>query len=309
MVQYDLDCKFLAFSITAPDGYEVTMAHDISQRIKDCYPNFSKGHKKIATAVLNDYDKIAYMTASKLGTYVGISESTVVRFADELGYDGYSEFQKAVQELVRTRLTPNQRIDITKQRIGRGDIIDSVFESDSEKMKLTYEQLDRKAFYSTCDAMLSAKRIYVIGARSTEPLAMILKYNLSLIFDNVVLISPKSTAEVFEQMFTIGEGDLLIAFSFPRYSSKMVNAVKFAKQNGADVAVVTDSANSPLAEHASYLITAQSDMASFMDSLVAPISIINAIIVEITSRRESAIRERFDRLEQIWDDYEVYTKK
>jgi DNA-binding MurR/RpiR family transcriptional regulator len=176
-------------------------------------------------------------------------------------------------------------------------------------MKATYERLDRKAFYSTCDAILSAKRIYVMGARSTEPLAMILKYNLSLVFDNVSLIAPKSTAEVFEQMFTIGEGDLLIAFSFPRYSSKMVNAVKFAKQNGASVAVVTDSANSPLAEYASYLITAQSDMASFMDSLVAPISIINAIIVEITSRRESLIRDRFDRLEKIWDDYEVYTKK
>ena len=249
------------------------------------------------------------MTASKLGKYVGISESTVVRFADELGYAGYSEFQKAVQELVRTRLTPNQRIDITKQRIGMGDIIDSVFESDTAKIKATYERLDRKAFYSTCDAILSAKRIYVMGARSTEPLAMILKYNLSLIFDNVSLIAPKSTAEVFEQMFTIGEGDLLIAFSFPRYSSKMVNAVKFAKQNGASVAVVTDSANSPLAEYASYLITAQSDMASFMDSLVAPISIINAIIVEITSRRESLIRDRFDRLEKIWDDYEVYTKK
>ena len=285
------------------------MAQDISQRIKDLYPTFSKGHKKISAAVLSNYDKIAYMTASKLGQYVGVSESTVVRFADELGYAGYSEFQKAVQELVRTRLTPNQRIDITKQRIGRGDIIDSVFESDTAKMKATYERLDRNAFYSTCDAILSAKRIYVIGARSTEPLAMILKYNLSLIFDNVSLIAPKSTAEVFEQMFTIGEGDLLIAFSFPRYSSKMVNAVKFAKQNGAAVAVVTDSANSPLAEYASYLITAQSDMASFMDSLVAPISIINAIIVEITSRRETLIRDRFDRLEKIWDDYEVYTKK
>jgi DNA-binding MurR/RpiR family transcriptional regulator len=285
------------------------MAQDISQRIKELYPTFSKGHKKISSVVLNDYDKIAYMTASKLGKYVGISESTVVRFADELGYAGYSEFQKAVQELVRTRLTPNQRIDITKQRIGMGDIIDSVFESDTAKMKATYERLDRKAFYSTCDAILSAKRIYVMGARSTESLAMILKYNLSLVFDNVSLIAPKSTAEVFEQMFTIGEGDLLIAFSFPRYSSKMVNAVKFAKQNGASVAVVTDSANSPLAEYASYLITAQSDMASFMDSLVAPISIINAIIVEITSRRESLIRDRFDRLEKIWDDYEVYTKK
>lgn len=285
------------------------MPNDIAEKIKDYYPSFSKGQKKISAAILKDYDKIAYMTASKLGRFVGVSESTVVRFANELGYDGYSDFQKAILDLVRTKLTPNQRIEITKMRIGRGDILENVADSDIAKIRTTFDKIDRDAFFAACDAILSAKRIFVMGARSSEPLAMVLKYNLSLIFDNVTLIAPRSTAEVFEQMFSINEDDLLVAFSFPRYSSKMVNAVKFARQNKAKVIVFTDSKNSPLAEHATYLLTAQSDMASFMDSLVAPISIINAIIVEITARREGRIRDRFDRLEKIWDEYNVYTKK
>lgn len=285
------------------------MASDISEKLKDYYPTFSKGQKKLAISIINDYDKVAYMTASKLGRFVGVSQSTVVRFATMLGYEGYSDFQKAVQELVRAKLTPNQRIEITKQRIGRGEILENVAESDIDKIRTTFAKLDKNIFHSACDAILSAKRIYITGARSSEPLAMILNYNLSLIFDNVKLVSPKSTAETFEQMLSIGENDLLIAFSFPRYSSKMVNAVRFAKQNKAKIIVFTDSIHSPLAEHATYLLTAQSDMASFMDSLVAPLSIINAIIVEITARREGLIRERFEKLEKIWDEYQVYTKK
>ena len=285
------------------------MANDISERIKKLHPTFSKSQKKLASAILNEYDKAAYMTAARLGRLVGVSESTVVRFAYSLGYEGYSEFQKAVQELVRAKLTPNQRIDITKFRIGQGDILETVANSDTEKIRTTFDKLDRTSFFASCDAILNAKRIFIMGARSSEPLAMVLKYNLSLIFDNINLVAPRSTAEVFEQMFSIGENDLLIAFSFPRYSTKMINAVKFAKQNGAKVVVFTDSRSSPLAEYADCLLTAHSDMASFMDSLVAPISIINAIIVEITTRREGRIRERFDRLEKIWDEYDVYTKK
>ena len=285
------------------------MNTDISQRIKQLYNGFSKGHKKIATVILNDYDKAAYMTASVLGKLVGVSESTVVRFASELGYDGYAEFQRAVQELVKTRLTPNQRIEVTKQRIGHGDILESVMESDVTKIRHTLERLDKDSFYQSVEAILSAKNIYVMGARSTEALAMVLNYNLSLIFDNVKFIKPTSTAEVFEQMFSINENDVLIAFSFPRYSSKMISAVKYAKQNGAKTVVFTDSELSPLAEFASCLLTAQFDMASYMDSLVAPISIINAIIVEIAKRKESEITSRFDKLEKLWDEYEVYTKR
>ena len=285
------------------------MAADISQRIRGAYHTFSKGQKKIANAILNDYDKAAYMTAARLGKYVGVSESTVVRFANELGFEGYAKFQHAVQELVRTRLTPNQRIEITKQRMGKGDVIEKVMESDIAKIRFTLENLNKDAFYSSVNSILSALNIYVMGVRSSEPIARLLYHNLSLIFDNVKLVQPSSVAEVFEQMLSISEKDVLIAFSFPRYSSKMVSAVKFARQKGAEVVVFTDSVISPLAEHATHLLTAQSDMASFMDTLVAPISIINAIIIEITSRKEKEIRQRFDTLEQVWDEYDVYTKR
>ena len=269
----------------------------------------SKGHKKLSAAILNECDKVAYMTAAKLGKHTGVSESTVVRYAFSLGYDGYGELQKAVQELVCAKLTPNQRIDVTKSRIGEGDILEGVALSDIAKIRSTVDRIDRKEFYNACDAILAGRRIFIIGARSSEPIAALFKYNLSLIFDNVVLVEPKSTAEVFEQIFSINQEDVIIAFSFPRYSSKMINAVKFAKQNKAKVIVFTDTTSSPLAEHADYLLIAESDMASFMDSLVAPITLINAIIVEITTRREGRIRERFDRLEKIWDEYKVYAKK
>ncbi len=285
------------------------MAADISQIIRDLYPTFSKGQKKIANAILESYDKAAYLTAAKLGTLVGVSESTVVRFASELGFSGYSEFQRAVQELVRIKLTPTQRIEVTKQRIGTGDILANVMESDIAKLRYTLDTFDREVFTRSVDSILKAKTIYVAGARSTEPLARILYYNLSLIFDNVKFINPTSSAEVFEQMYSIGKDDTFIAFSFPRYSSKMVNAVKYARNNEAEVVVFTDSAVSPLAEYANYLITAQSDMASFMDSLVAPLSIVNAIVVEISARCTDKISDRFDRLEKIWDEYDVYAKR
>ncbi len=285
------------------------MATDISQRIDRLYHTFSKGQKKIANAIINDYDKVAYMTASKLGSAVGVSESTVVRFASELGFEGYSEFQHAVQELVRTKLTPNQRIEVTKQRIGKNEVIEKVMSSDIDKIRDTMQSIDRHAFSRTVDAIIKAKRIYITGARSTEVLAMALNYNLNLIFDNVRLVQPSSMFEVFEQLFTITEDDVLIAFSFPRYSKKTIEAVKYAKEKKAKVIVFTDSEISPLAEYADYLLTAQSDMASFMDSLVAPISIINAIIVEITNKKEREITERFDTLEGLWEEHEVYAKR
>ena len=285
------------------------MAADIAERIRAIYSTLSKGQKKIANAVLYEYDKVAYLTAARLGELVGVSESTVVRFADELGFEGYSQFQLAVQELVRIKLTPNQRIEITKQRIGRADVIDKVMESDIAKIKHTLEGLDRAAFSSAVDAILDAKNIYITGARNSEPIARLLSYNLSLIFDNVKLVVPTSSAEVFEQMYSIGSDDVVVAFSFPRYSSKMVNGIKFARQKDAKVVVFTDSEVSPIAEFANCLLIAQSDMASFMDSLVAPLSIINAIIIEITSRREKEITERFDALEKLWDEYEIYAKR
>ena len=284
------------------------MAIDISQRIRKMYSTLSKGHKKIANAVVNEYETVAYMTAAQLGAKVGVSESTVVRFAGVIGYEGYSEFQRAVEELAKTKLTPNQRIDMTKKRIGQGDILETVMNSDINKIRNTLFKLDRDAFYKSVESILGAKTIYIIGARSSEPIAKILNYNLSLIFDNVRFISASSTAEVFEQMFSIDSADVLVAFSFPRYSSRVANAVKFASSKGAKTIACTDSHISPLAQYADCLLLAQSDMASFMDSLVAPISIINALIVEITARREKEIRRRFDKLEDIWNEYDIYAK-
>jgi len=285
------------------------MALSITQRIQKYSPEFSKGQKKLAAAVIYHYEKIAYMTAEKLGQFAGVSESTVVRFTSLLGYSKYSDFQKAVIELVRSKLTPNQRIDITKKRLGRGDVAEIVMESDIDKIRYTLGNLDRCAFLEAVDTILSAKTLYISGARNSEPLARLLHYNLSLIFDNVKLVTPTSSSEVFEQMFSIGEGDVTFLISFPRYSTRMVNAAKFAQSKNAKVIVLTDTDTAPLVEFSTVHLTAQSDMASFMDSLVAPLSIINAIIVEITQRREKDIKERFDTLEQLWSEYEVYTNK
>ncbi len=285
------------------------MATDISQRIRHLYPTLSKGHKKIATIILRDSNKAAYATALHLARLADVSESTVIRFADVLGYDGYSEFQHAIQDLVKTNMTLNQRIEITKNRLGQGDILQNVLESDIKKIKDTLDYFDRETFKASVDAILRAKRIYVMGARSAECLARLFSYNLSLIFDYVIFIQPSSASEVFEQLFSVNKQDLVIAFSFPRYSTKIMNAAKYARKKSAEVLAFTDSETSPLADYASYLITAESDMASFMDSLVAPLSIINAMIVEITHRKEKELRSRFDSLEKIWDEYDVYTKR
>ena len=282
------------------------MATDITKRIQNIFPTLSKNHKKIANLILHNCDKAADLTANRLAKLLDISESTVVRFANKLGFEGYQEFQVAVEELIRSSLTPNQRIEMMKKRIGRADIVECVMEADISKIRYTVDTLDRAAFNKSVDAILSSNRVYIAGARSSEPIAKILYYNLSLICDNVKFVNPTYSSEIYEQMFSICETDTLIAFSFPRYSSKMVNSVKFASDNNAKVVVFTDSKSSPLAEYATYLLTAQSDMASFMDSLVAPLSIINAIIVEITRRREREIKKRFDKLEKIWEDYDVY---
>lgn len=282
---------------------------NIAKKLQESFHLFSKGQKKIATAILTHYDKVAFMTAGRLGKFSGVSESTVVRFATELGYDGYAEFQHAIQELVRSRLTPNQRIELTKNLLNKKDLLENVMFSDVSKIRSTFETLNKDHFYKAVDSILNAKTIYVIGARSSDTLAQLLSYNLSLILDNVKHVKAMSNAEIFEQMFTIDKDDVLIAFSFPRYSSKIVSAVNFASQNEATVIAFTDSPASPIAEFSTYLLLAQSDMASFMDSFVAPMSLINAMMILITQKKESEIRKRFDRLEKVWDQYGVYTKR
>ncbi len=285
------------------------MANDIAQKIADAAPKFSKGQRKIAEAILHHYDKAAYMTAAKLGDMVGVSESTVVRFAIELGFPGYPELQKSVQELVRAKLTPNQRIEVTNSRIGDGDVLENVLYSDISKIKYTLEHIDRRVFQDAIQSILRAKHIYIIGARSSASLASFLNFNLSLIFDNVKFVQPTSTSEVFEQMLDIDSGDVILAISFPRYSTKIINAVRYAKSRGASVIALTDSQLSPIANEATHVLAAQSDMASFVDSLVAPLSIINAILVAIAKERQTELHARFERLEHVWDEYDVYAKQ
>ena len=284
------------------------MENDIESRIRANQSAFSKGQKKIAAAILENYDKAAYMTAARLGEMVSVSESTVVRFAMLLGYEGYPELQHAVQELVRAKLTSNQRIQVSNLRLGDGDVLDSVLSADVSKIKYTLENINRESFARAVDALCEARRVYVLGVRSSASLASFLSFNLGLVFDNVRFIQPTSSGEVFEQMLDIGEGDVVFAISFPRYSTKLINAVKYAHAQGASVISLTDSAMSPIAAPADAVLTAQSDMAAFADSLVAPLSILNAIIAELTRRRESEIRERFERMERLWDEYDVYTK-
>ncbi len=268
----------------------------------------SKGQKRIAEYISKNYDKAAYMTASKLGKLVGVSESTVVRFAIEMGFEGYPEMQRSLQGLIRMRLTSVQRVDITNSRIGDGDILDKVLLSDAEKIRATIDSIDRDAFNAAVDAVIQAKNIYIVGVRSSSMLAGFLDYHFQMVFDNVRFIRTASGSEMFEQIINVGKGDVLIAVSFPRYSKRVINAVDYAHDAGADVVAVTDSAGSPIASRADQLLTASSDMASFVDSLVAPLSVINAMIVAVSRKRPDEVRRRLEKLEKIWDEYDVYEK-
>ena len=269
---------------------------------------FSKGQKRIARYILDHYDKAAYMTASRLGSMVEVSESTVVRFAIEVGFDGYPEMQRALQELIRTRLTAVQRVDVTNSLIGDDDVLDKILGADAEKIRRTLDEIDRKSFETAVDKIVSAKSIYIIGVRSSSTLAGFLNFNLRMILDNVKFVQTTSGSEMFEQIMNIGPDDVLIAISFPRYSKRIINAVEYASSTGADVISITDSGQSPIAAGADQLLLARSDMVSFVDSLVAPLSIINAVIVAVARKKPDEVRERLEKLEHIWDEYDVYDK-
>ena len=279
------------------------------KNIKEGMPSFSKGQKLIATYILEHYDKAAYYTASKLGAIVGVSESTVVRFANELGYEGYPELQRALKKLIRSRLTSFQRMEITNSLIGEHDVLEKVLASDIDKIRQTAAEIDHESFSAAVQNIVDAKNIYIMGVRSSSTLAGFLNYSLRMIFDNVRLVQTTSGSEMFEQIMQIGEGDVMIAISFPRYSSRIIKAVEYAKGKGADVIALTDSKFSPIAAEADQLLIAYSDMASFMDSLVAPLSIINALVVAVARKREAEVSERLRILEEIWDRYDVYDKK
>ena len=267
-----------------------------------------KSHKKIAEYIVNHYDKAAFITASKLGKVVGVSESTVVRFAVELGFGGYPKLQKALRELIRNKLTSVQRMEIIKTHIDEQNVLKSVLLSDMEKLKQTGEELDKDAFDGAVSTILNAENIYIIGARSCYSIANFLGFYLNLIFPNVKIISTNSASETFEQIYRIGENDVVVAISFPRYSRRTINALKYAHEKKSSIVAITDSQNSPITENASYTLTARCDMSTFVDSLVAPLSIINALIVALVIERKEEVGKTLSELEDIWDEYEVYEK-
>ncbi len=277
-------------------------------KIERMYSEFSKGQKLIANYIMEHYDKAAFMTASKLGATAGVSESTVVRFATELGYDGYPQLQKALHEMVRSKLTSVQRIEVTSDRMDGSDIVGSVLSSDIEMIRSTLEKTSRENFNSAVQAINHASRIYILGVRSSAALASFLAFYFNFVFDNVVLVDTASSSEIFEQMFRINQDDVLIAISFPRYSKQTVDALRFASDRQATIIALTDSQSSPIASFATHLLIARSDMASFVDSLVAPLSLINALIVGATMSKREEVQHTFSDLENIWDKYQVYEK-
>lgn len=282
--------------------------HDLINKMKEGFQQLSKGQKLIASYIIEHYDKAAFMTAAKLGEVVGVSESTVVRFAIELGFDGYPKLQKVLQELIKSKLTSVQRFEVSSNRIAENNVLKSVLQSDMDKIKITLEEMDQNEFNKTVETLLSAKKIYILGVRSSAPLASFLGFYFNLLFDNVRLVHTTSVSEMFEQILKAGEGDVVIGISFPRYSKRTIKALQFVKSQGAKVIALTDSYESPLAIYADHCLIARSDMASFVDSLVAPLSIINALIVALGMRRKEHIYDTFDRLEKIWDEYQVYEK-
>ena len=284
------------------------MRKDLIREIEEQIPTFSKGQKTIANYLIHNYDKAAYLTASKLGKEVGVSESTVVRFAIELGFDGYPGLQHSLQEIIRTRLTTKQRMAVTNTRIGNGDILRSVLESDIDNIRRTLDEINHDDFNEAVHKIISAKKIYILGMRSSASLASFLSHYFRLIFDNVRLVQATSGSEVFEQMLRIGEGDVMIAISFPRYSARLINAVAYAKEQGANIVAVTDSVLSPIAPYANQTLACRSDMASIVDSFVAPLSILNALVVAIAREMQDDLSDVFDRLEHIWEEFNAYAK-
>lgn len=281
--------------------------NELQMRIEEKYRTLSKGQKRLAEYVLDNYDKAVFLTAAKLGEVVGVSESTVVRFATQLGYKGYPGFQKALEELVRNRLNSIQRMKVTYGRISQSEILETVLQSDIEKIKQTLTGIDQGEFDLAIDTILHAKKIYVIGIRSCAPLASFMSFYLNLICDNVIAVNTNSSSEIFEQIIRIGEEDVIIGISFPRYSMRTLKALEFASKRKAKVITLTDSIHSPMNMYSSCNLIARSDMASIVDSLVAPLSVVNALIVALCMKKQKEVIGTLETLEQIWGEYQVYS--
>ena len=280
--------------------------NELLNRINSSYSSMSKGQKLLATYITDNYDKAVFLTAAKLGTTVGASESTVVRFATHLGYKGYPEFQKALEELVRNKLNSVQRMEVTYGRISQSKILETVLTSDADKIKTTMEKIDHNAFELAVNTILNAKNIYIVGIRSCAPLASFLGFYLTLMFDHVQLLTTNSSSELFEQMVRIDKEDVIIGISFPRYSMRTLKALEFANNRNAKVITITDSVHSPMNLYSSCNLIADSDMASIVDSLVAPLSVINALIVALCMKKQKEVATTLTTLEEIWDEYQVY---
>lgn len=279
---------------------------DLLKRINGLYVTFSKGQKKIADYLVANYDKAAFMTASQLSKTISVSCSTVVRFAVELGYDGYPMLQRALQELVRTNLTAFQRIEMTSSRVGSQNLLSTILNFDILKIKQTLDEIDYTSFESAVDAIIKAEKIYIIGVRSSSALATFLGFYMNLIFDNIKLIHTTSASEIFEQILRVNNNDVVIGISFPRYSARTIKAMQYAKNQGAKIVAITDSETSPLTPLSTHPLIARTDIASFADSLVAPLSVINALIAALGMKRKESVYKTFDELERIWSEYEVY---
>lgn len=285
------------------------MNEDILSVLEEKASTFSKGQRKIAAYLTDYYDKAAFMTASRLGKAVGISESTVVRFAVELGYDGYPSMQKAMQEMVLNRLTSVQRIGVANDRMADQDVLATVLQADADKLRQTNETVDRDSFRAAVQAILGARRIYLLGVRSASVLVNFLGYYLNYMFDNVHIITASGTSEIFEKLVNVSQEDVVIAFSFPRYSASTVKGVQYCHSVGAKVIGLTNSNLSPLGQVSDYVLVAKSDMVSLVDSLVAPLSVVNALIVALAAGREQELEKTFNTLEKVWEEYHVYEKR
>lgn len=278
----------------------------IISRIEEGYGKMSKSHKAIAAFITDHYEQAVFMTAAKLGETVGVSESTVVRFASGIGYDGYPEFQKELEDWVKDKLNTVQKIGAKYGKSTQSEILTSVLHADIEKIQDTIEHLDGTFFEMAVDTILEAETIYVLGMRSCEPLASFLHFYLNMIRGNVVLLSSTSISEIFEQMIRIGERDAIVGISFPRYSMRTLKAMEFANDRNAKVIAITDSVHSPMNLYSSCNLFARSDMVSIVDSLVAPLSVINALVVALCLKRPKDVKNNLEQLEQAWNNYQVY---
>ncbi len=286
---------------------EKTEGSDLLVRLNKNYKTLSKGQKQLAAYITENYDRAAFITASKMGRIVGVSESTVVRFAYALGYDGYPELQKSLQELIRNKLTSVQRIQLTGD-LQPNDVLRSVLKSDVSNIRATIDSIDNASFNAAINALLEAKKVYIVGLMSAAPLAQFLAYYLGFVMDNVVMVSG-AMGNIYEDLFRISSEDVCIGISFPRYSNRTIDALDFARGKDATIIAITDSVSSPIAEKAEHALIARSDMAGFADSLVAPLSLINAIIVACSLRRREQVSNTLSQLEGIWGSHGVYVTK